>query len=318
MFFLLLILLFSDSSINTNYNCLLDPTFLTDCKKTQKRLLERGFKSSCFYTKDHIKLCGLLLDQHKKHIPCATIIYCAGFYPGTKEGMSSFYTLLEHHPYNIFLFDARGHNESEGKFLTFNAIKKYGTVEYLDIVAAIEHLNTYNKEHNIPDNIVIHAICSGAYHTILALQYLKQHNAAAYQSVKGIIFDSGWFHLHDIIATTIDAELTKRLKNSYFSWIKKPLQTIIQWLYDLFLYESHRNQDGIYQTIATIDQPIWFIHCINDPYIPSHFIQRYVACNRCPYYWWINHDSHANYHMHNHKLYQEKLLTFLEQLNLHQ
>jgi len=292
----------------------LDSKKLKNISETQQRLIAHGFKKVFFTTEDNVKLCGLFLDQSKTKPVIGTIIYCAGFYPGDKEGMSSFYILIADQPYNFLLFDARGHHESEGSFLTYKNLAKYSTHEYLDIIAAIKFVNQYNQMNKINPDIIIHGICSGAYHTIKALDKMTQLSCPECSVVKGIIFDSGWFHIKDIVPTVIQAEATKQLKESWFSWFTKPLNYVMQTIYHFTFKKNYVSQEGIEEAIKRTAIPTWFIHCTQDPYVSINPIQKHVQQCKTEQFWWIHHDSHANYHMTNHKEYQEKLLHFLHNL----
>lgn len=302
-------------SLHQDIQPFLDRTQLRNLPQTQERLFNRGFKKVYFTTTDNMKLCGLLLDQSATKKITHTIIYCAGFYPGNKEGMSSFYALVADQPYNVLLFDARGHNESEGSLWSYRNLQKYGTVEYLDIVAAVNFVNQYNQKHNINPDIIIHGICSGAFHTIKALDHMTKQSCPECKVIKGIVFDSGWLRISDVIETTIQAEVQKQLKNSYFSWFTRPLTYLIHTLYSITLKKHHDAQPDINDAIKKITVPIWFVHCQNDPYIPIQPMQQCLQACSTKLYWWITHDSHANYHMTKHEEYQEKLLAFLQKLN---
>lgn len=301
-------------SANFENNPLLNKDGLTTSSQIQEILLQRGFKKIFFTTEDNIKLCGLFLDQSTTKKVKGTILYCAGFYPGVKEGMSSFYTLVEDLPYNFLLFDARGHHESEGSLFSYNNLKQYGSCEYQDIVTAIKFITTYNKQHNISENIVIHGICCGAFHSIKACNYLQSENCAECKNIKGIIFDSGWFKLCDIAELTIKADIEKRLKNSWFSWLIKPFTFVtLQW-YRLTLKHYHCKVEGISESIQNIPCPIWFVHCMNDPYVPFDPIQKLVSEKKYPHSWWIEHNIHANYHAVKPDEYRTRLIDFLNSL----
>jgi len=88
--------------------------------------------------------------------------------------MSTLYAMLKKHPYNFLFLDTRGHGKSQGELLTYSAIKHYGELDFLDIVATTQFIAHYNKEHNIAPHIIIHGLCSGAFHTIKAIAYLKK------------------------------------------------------------------------------------------------------------------------------------------------
>ncbi len=293
----------------------LNPANFKNIAETQKHLFSLGFKKVFFTTKDNIQLCGLLLDQSNTKVITHTIIYCAGFYPGTKEGMSSFYALVADQPYNVLLFDARGHNESQGSLWSYRNLQNYGLVEYQDVIAAIHFINDHNQQHNINPDIIIHGICSGAFHTIKAIDHMTQQSCPECKIIKGIIFDSGWLHISDIVQTTIQAEIQKHLNHSYFSWLTKPITYTVHTLYNILFKKHHDQQSRIDQVVQKMTIPIWFVHCKNDPYVPIAPIQKCIkSCDNKPC-WWITHDSHANYHTTQHTEYQKNLLHFLQNLD---
>jgi hypothetical protein len=303
-------IIFSSQSSNN----FLNPTFLQNTAQAQKALEAQGFKKVFFTTDDNLKLCGLLRDSSATKEIKGTIIFCAGFYPGTKEGMASFYTLFADQPYNFLLFDARGHKESEGSLFSYESLKNYGTNEYQDVVAAVKFLNNYNREHHISPNIIIHGICSGAFHAIKACDFLQHQDMAEFQNIKGIIFDSGWLAMTDIVEPTLCAEINKRLAKGWFSWLIPPLCYLTLTLYQLILRDHYKKVPGICDCIKKISCPILFIHCINDPYVPVKPVQNLVTNLHCPHFWWIMHDAHANFHTQEPEIYRQKIMDFLNRL----
>ena len=86
--------------------------FLTKYDLVAQTLIEtENFSEVYFYSLDGIKLHGLL---RKKPDAPYSIIFCAGFYPGRKEGLATFIKLVPEN-INILFFDARGHGSSEGR-----------------------------------------------------------------------------------------------------------------------------------------------------------------------------------------------------------
>ena len=296
---------------SNNLSQLFDTTTLKNSAAAQQILLSHGFKKTCFTTQDNFKICGLFLDQSPTKNIKGTILYCAGFYPGTKEGMASFYALLADQPYNFLFFDARGHQESDGSLFSYSNLKQYGSSEYQDIVAAINYLYTYNKERHITDSIIIHGICSGAFHSIKALEHLQKTNCPHCGTVKGIIFDSGWLRLVDIVEPIIQAEAQNHFKNSYFSWLATPISFLITQFYRFALKHHHLKIDNIKQSLTSMTCPIFFIHCTNDPYVPITPIKTLAQQLNHPHSWWITHDSHATYHLKQQELYTQKIKEFL-------
>lgn len=308
---LYLLFLITNNVISSSVDSLLKQSTLDDRIKVQKLLAEQGFQKIYFTTQDNLKLCGLFLDQSAKQNVKGTIIFCAGFYPGVKEGMASFYALINQEPYNFLLFDARGHQESEGSLFSYANIKQYSMSEYQDIVAAIKFLDNYNTEHSVSPCIVIHGICAGAFHAVKALEYLNNNQCPECKNIKGIIFDSGWFHITDVVEPTIQAELNKRLLNSYFSFLIKPILWITTQFYTLFLKESHKKIPGISESIKNASCPLFFVHCTDDPYVPIQPIKKLTTDSNRPYTWWITHNRHVDYHITNPDKYREQLMIFL-------
>jgi pimeloyl-ACP methyl ester carboxylesterase len=281
-------------------------------QKTQKELFKLGFKKVFFMTSDKVELCGLFLDKSKKETVKGTIIYCGGFYPGLKEDMSSFYSLLIDKPYNILLFDARGHSESKGDVFSYTGIKNYTVNEYLDIIGAVEFINRYNTENNIRRDIILHGNCAGAFNAIKAVDNIIKNNDFEKSCIKGIIFDSGWFCLDEIAKPTIYAHFERHLKDGWFWWAAKPISYITYQIYNFLFLNHHKTLPNIYESIKNIKCPIFFVHCTDDNYVPIKPVQETAPKCNCTYYWWINHNSHGSYHIHNYDCYQEKLLEFLE------
>lgn len=308
---LYLFFLITNNTMPSSVESLLKQSTLDDRAKVQQLLFEQGFQKIYFTTEDNFKICGLFLDQSGIKKIKGTIIFCAGFYPGAKEGMASFYALINKEPYNFLLFDARGHQESEGSLFSYSNLKQYGMSEYQDIIAAIKFLDDYNAKHSISQCIVIHGICSGAFHAIKALDYLSSNKCPECKNIKGIIFDSGWFHITDIIEPTIQAELNKRLLNSYFSFLIRPILWITTQFYKLFLKNSHEKIPGISEPIKNTPCPLFFVHCTNDPYVPIQPIKKLTTDSNWPHTWWITHNRHVDYHLTNPDEYRTKLIDFL-------
>lgn len=279
----------------------------------QSILMKKNFSKIFFTTKDNIKLCGLYLDQHTQQPVKGTIIFSAGFYPGTKEGIATFYGMLADQPYNFLFFDARGHKESEGSLFSYSNLKQYGQSEYQDIIAAIDFVDQHNQQNNISQNIILHGLCSGAFHCVKAYDAMKTTQHTACNHIKGIIFDSGWNKISNIVETTIQAEVHHRLKNSYFSLFEKPLSYTLNVLYRTFLKSAHNNIASIDDSIASISCPILFIHSLHDSYIPIKEIEPLVQKSTQPTTWWPETDSHATCHLKEKNMYQQKLKQFLNQ-----
>lgn len=308
----------------TQCNDLLDKfystSFLKNYSAVQQELIKEGFKSITFTTEDGLTLSGLLLARPNAR---SNVIVCAGWYPGKKEGMATFYALLPD-DCNILLFDARGHGESEGSLL--GQLWRYGIDEPKDITGAISYLN---KSNSLP--IFIVGICSGAFNAAHALIALEKNNQSTSSNVKGLIFDSGWGSVSDIISTAPAAGIEKRLMALFASWYKtkKKLLKTGCFYKAVTLFSHYSGLIGSvfckklftqrYESITTlfnkmhlITTPILFIHSYDDTYADMNNVINLSECTPHKQCWWIEQSFHAKHHLIQKKLYQEKLVAFID------
>jgi pimeloyl-ACP methyl ester carboxylesterase len=284
-------------------------------------LKKEGFKDISFVTIDRFKLTGLFL---KRPNASYNVILCAGWLPGLKEGMASFYALLPENC-NIFLFDARGHGKSEGHFLW--KLWRYGLDEYKDIVAAIDWIHCNN---NLP--IFILGICSGAFNAARALAYLHKKKLIAHYDVRGLIFDSGWGSVSKIITTAPIAGIKKRLacvgalflysrknfKKSYLyhlcSYIAHHLCTVSNYIIAHPLSMPYEKLTNLFTIIEKIATPILFIHSEDDVYAHIDDARKLSQLAKNKQCWWIEKSSHAKHHLIHTDLYTEKISAFIDPL----
>ncbi|MBP6869472.1 hypothetical protein KBC04_01120 [Candidatus Babeliales bacterium] len=290
--------------------------FLRNSPAVEKALKDRGFFEVNFQTHDNLMINAIMLDQSQDRDVCATIISCPGFVPGRKEGMSTLYAMLQDQPYNFIFIDSRGHGKSDGQLLTYQGIKHYGESQYLDVVGAIEYITTYNKEHNISSNIIIHGLCSGAYHTIKAVGDLKNSKPEMYHNIKGIVLDSAWPSINDIIKTVVQAESTERCKNYHTPFLQPYLAYALQKFYDICFKATHKKQRPITEIIDTIDQPILFIHAENDNYVPVETIYPLIETSKNPTSWIVKDSLHVNNHLLHKEKYKDQLQSFIQSVNV--
>jgi pimeloyl-ACP methyl ester carboxylesterase len=219
--------------------------------------------------------------------------------------------MLQNKPYNFIFIDSRGHGKSDGELLTYEGIKHYGESQYLDIVATVEFIINYNKKNNITSDIILHGLCSGAFHTIKAVDYLKKFNQDAYNSIKGIIFDSGWPAISDIAETVVNAEAGKHCKSYNISYLQPYISYLMVGIYRFLFKKEHSKQTSIADAISSIEQPILFIHAENDIFTPIHHIYPLVAITKKPTTWFVKNSSHVNNHLKHKDKYAYKLQKFI-------
>ncbi len=304
-----------------------DTKFLSNPSQVETALLkEENFEKHRVTTFDTLQIMTFAKLSTKQNE--RTIISAPGFFPGRAAGMATLYSMFKNTgDFNFMFIENRSHGESDGPTLSSNlitsrtAIRNYGKKEYLDIVASIESIVTHNKQHNITSPILLHGVCAGAHSSIKALAYLKKHNPKAYQTVDGIVFDSGWAHVSDIAENTIVAEKKfSCLKSPYTrliaDWILEPAANIaLLAIYKIWFKSYHTPQQSITELIKEIDKPILFIHAENDRHVPIQTIQPLMA--NAPYKstWIVPTSKHACIHLKQKEEYQQQVLNFIEQID---
>jgi pimeloyl-ACP methyl ester carboxylesterase len=293
-------------------------SFLIHYDQVTAALIKDGFNEIDFYAEDGLKLNGLFLQR--PNATCNTIL-CCGFYPGRKEGLAAFYHLLPQNS-NIFLFDARGHGKSDGRFLS--KIPFYGLHEYNDIIGAATYLS---KQNNKPT--IILGVCAGAYHAVRAIDKLQKNNDLIEKlNIKGLILDSSIISLLE--STRVPKEYFKHailpglLRTSFYPnqkrhEIKKTSFYRLCWtcaaplltLFEYFLWPCVilRNEAiDIRPLCARIDMPIFFIHAQNDAYVSFELAQS--CAEYASKYWWPEQSEHACIYLKHKHAYRDHLHDF--------
>ncbi len=293
-------------------------SFLKNYDAVYQSLREAHFQDISFKTPDKLTLSGLFLER-----PDATcnVIVCAGWLPGKKEGMATFYALLPEHC-NILFFDARGHGTSEGS-LWWN-LWHYGKDEYKDIVGAVSWIN---KKNNMP--IIIAGICSGAFNAAHALAYFETNKIASDHRVKGLIFDSGWASVVKIITTAPIAGIKKRIvsvlrymynvkkispNNRAYktcSWLAYYSCMISNYLCAQPLTRQYDHITNLSYKIGKITSRILFIHSYDDTYADINDARELASLASNKECWWIEKSFHGKHHLLHKDLYKEKLTAFI-------
>jgi pimeloyl-ACP methyl ester carboxylesterase len=301
-----------------NFEQFYSTSFLKNDVAVRTCLKEHGFTDITFKTPDNLSLHGLFLSR-----PNATcnVILCAGWYPGTKEGMATFYDLLPDHC-NILFFDARGRGNSEGPLLW--KLWQYGMHEYKDILGTISYINNVNS---LP--IIIIGICSGAFNAAHALIHLAQNNTYHSSHIKGLVFDSGWGSVTEIARTAPPAGIQKRLINLLKliytnkehieqSYLFRLCSTLTHINYATSYHMCTKYITKYYEKITTlfdkihhISTPILFIHSNVDTYAIKNDAIRLSQLAPHTTCWWIEKSFHARHHLIHKELYKEKLTTFI-------
>lgn len=295
-------------------------TFLANYNLVEKTLIQQsGFEKITFPSTDGLMLSGLLLTRPNAK---ATIVFCAGFFPGRKEGQSPIIRMLPPE-YNILLFDARGHAQSEGTFWT--NLGQYGTHEHKDILGALNLVRD-----TVGGPIVLFGICSGAFHATHALIKLSQEKKLADYNVQGLVFDSGFvsclevtkvgeYHLREKILPGMLSWYAnkKTIRNTYFYKLSAFSLTLLgQALLKLFVLPGVRKYEpdtNLADKMHTLDCPVLFIHSKDDNYAPFEQTKALADSVKHKTCWWIEHSSHALHALKHKHEYRKQLLSFLKE-----
>lgn len=297
-----------------------DTSFINNYDAVGNKLCdEKGFTRITFQSTDGLTLHGYLRITDDAPF---SMILCSGFYPGRKEGLSTFVEFVPEKT-NMLFFDARGHGNSQGRFMT--NIHNYGVDEYKDVHGALQcmHKNAPTKP------IIVYGICAGAFHAARALTLLSDEQKQQF-SIKGFICDSGF----SSIVNTADVPLVHLNEKVILSWFHtkgaSKEETKKKWGYRLtcfcvstwmsilryFVEPSLRTHDSsinLQKSIHNIPCPILFIHSEDDTYAPIVNAQKLADTCSQKECWWIQENSeHAIHHLKHKETYYRRLTAFIQ------
>jgi pimeloyl-ACP methyl ester carboxylesterase len=307
-------------------------TLLSNYKAVRKKVIaEEEFSKVCFTTEDDVEIVGLY-----KKVPHArgTIVFCGGFYPGQKEGMISYYPYFNDGTYNMLFFDARGHGESKGAFLS--ALEQYGKNDYKDVIAALD----FAKEQSDAP-IFLHTICIGSFHTVRAVSVLKNESRLNDYPIIGMVIDSGITSLRSAmkipamhirekvlpgyLATMLYGTANKTTKKNAqvslpFYVIDYTLIPLINGWINLCEWRAtdYAVYENIFEIIEAVPCPIFFVHGVNDEYSDVADIKKVAQSVNDATTWWIEgRSSHTNNQLIHKDEYKKRLDLFLKKCFLH-
>lgn len=298
-----------------------DTSFLADYDKVARSLKEENFSEIIFTSTDGLRLEGLYLKRPDAQY---NVICCAGWWPGRKEGIATFYTLLPQ-DCNILFFDARGHGNSEGSYKQIS----YGVHEYKDIIGALELVHTDNGKPTL-----LYGLCAGAFNAAHAVFELQKQNRLEKLQVLGLVFDSGWVSVERTAYSVATARTHEMLMKHIASWYVLPhyreaqktrlfscaalLSNIliggVHMLLKPFLtrYDSATNLLTKAQK-TPLRVPCLFIHSYDDTSVSLNDVQKFAACVPRKECLWINKTSkHACHYLKHTEVYEQYLHRFIK------
>lgn len=293
-----------------------DTKFLAQPDLVKQQLIKEGFTEGFFSASDGIRLNYLWLSR--SHARC-TVICSSGFWPGTKEGMATLYELLPD-DCNILFFDARGHGVSEGTL--WRSLFHYGACEYKDIVGAAQWAHKQSKKP-----IILFGVCAGAFHATHAAYHMQKQQLIEQYAIQGLIFDSGWSSLSNIVPTALSGEWKKRMSKKVKVWptvvqkgirwtVVSPLSFLIQmatpplaWL----CISKKARQADLLPKIDEIDTPVLYIHSEDDTFASIKSVKQLASKTKQAHTWWITEPStHACHHIKHAHAYKDRVRLFID------
>lgn len=273
---------------------LFNTAFLANYTQVAKWIVaEEEFEPVSFSSSDGIQLAGLA--RIKPNAPYS-VVCCAGFLPGRKEGLATFIRLLPQEA-NILFFDARGHGQSSGRLWT--NLHNYGLDEYKDVAAAIDYIKK-NSTKETP--IFLHGLCAGAYHAANTLMTMPKD-----EQIKGLIFDSGLTsplnsmdipgeYCKEKTAPALCAQLYRESKEKAKTrFLSKILGAIGAGFFRLlgicvypFLKQKAAQLDLLTKAqIRSIEYPVLFIHAESDKFAKIDPVKKLAESVKEHDEWWI-------------------------------
>lgn len=322
---LFFIFFFMSSSTNEHFDneLLFDTQFLLQYEAVTNHLKEHGFEEGFFKTKDGCNINYLYLERPNA---AYTVILAAGWLPGRKEGLATFYNLLPE-SCNILFFDARGHGKSSGSLLKTTWI--YGIHEYKDMIGAIDFIQ---ERTNTP--IVLYGVCAGAFNAAHALIHLQNTDRLQEYNIKGLIFDSGWASVATASWTVIAAKANESIAKFWAklygkkwkdvlhtypyrstAYVANKILSIIHSIGFFPAYALQNNKTNLFDKIDCLPIPILYIHSHDDEYVPIQHAKYLAKKSKHAHTWWIKKPSKHACHCLKHKEeYKEQLHYFLEKI----
>jgi len=302
---------------------LFDTQFLLQYAEVTNMLCEQGFKEGFFKTPDDHNLNYLYLERPDAE---CTVILCAGWLPGRKEGIATFYALLPE-SCNILFFDARGHGKSDGHL--FRTAWFYGRHEYKDVIGALDFARLQTQKP-----IIVYGVCAGAFNAAHALIHLQKENKLEQYDVRGLIFDSGWASL---VTASWSAPIAKVNEHIARFWAKiygkkwKEVLNTIPYRISAYVlnkilaivhgvgffpaYALQNDKTNLFDKIEHLRMPILYIHSHDDEYVPIAHAQYLADKSQNAQTWWIEGPSKHACHCLKYKYeYQEVLHEFLNEI----
>ncbi len=244
------------------------------------------YEEITFFSSDNKKLSGWLIYSPQAR---GTIICCHG-YPANKSDILPVVSFL-YPQFNLFLFDFRGHGDSQGKLVSF------GFRENRDILGAINYIKNNPKINRLPIGIWGYSL--GGAVAIKACSQDKEKTLSLTKEVKALVTDSAYADFPEMIT-------------QYYGNLG-PLKHVFGFggrFLGNILYKGGLSELNPENFIGSLGIPILIIHTRDDPLVPVQHAQRLYDKAKEPKELLVFED--ATHGAINSKVYKDKIKTFFE------
>ena len=255
---------------------------------------------------------GILL---RKQDAKATIMICHGF-SCDKSDFSCLRSIFANHPYNVLIFDFRGHGKSsKDTYCTF------GQDESLDVLSAVRFIKSDNELKKIP--VIAFGWSMGAVATVEA----QAKDPSAFSA---LVLDSPFDSSDSVIKRGIeklklsvcgyDIPIPGRKILERYSY-NAIAQRVITIMFRLFAgFETSQFKIWIRKVVPSeaikkVDVPVFIIGCMNDEKIPiDSFLKVYKSSKNYKRCWLTDGRRHCDSFFFNPEKYGHKVNKFIERV----
>lgn len=240
-----------------------------------------------FLSKDELLLRGWLILKDKDY---PTIILCHGL--GTnKSDLLEIAEFIYREGFNVFLFDFRGHGESQGK------ISSFGYLEQRDLEGAIDYL--YPKIEN--KNLGVFGLSMGGAVAIMV--------SAKDERIKVVISDSAYKDLYSSMV---------HLAKSFYHLPKFPFNILLNIAYFLCFGISPKKVSPQKAISQISPRAVFIINGEKDKQIPSdNAYSLFEKANPPKEIWVIPEADHGEGYILYPEEYSQKIINFLGKILLY-
>jgi uncharacterized protein len=215
-----------------------------------------------------------------------TILYLHGVGDNKISGLP-LARVFHNHGYDVFLYDARAHGRSEGRYCTYGYHEKYDVLKAIDCL--LEH-----KEWNVR-HIGVFGTSMGAAVAVQA--------SGIDPRIEAIIAEGCFTNLR-----TITVDYQKRLIRMPWHYMRN----IVMKRSEHLAHFRHHDVSPL-KALANIQRPILFIHGTADTFIKYQYSEALFAAAREPKeLYLVEGANHTNIHLIAGATYEETVISFYQ------